>query len=80
MQSQTVTFERLAQARSLLDANDVPRPHILWIDGKGLLAFLTYIGREPYPKDGPIFHDQLYRYNIDTGRFRKVDPRPQGGR
>ena len=67
--------ERLAQVRAMLDENGVPRPHILWIDGRALSDFLQSIGKDPYPKDGRIYPGQLYRYNIDTGRFRKVEPR-----
>lgn len=66
------------QLRALLTENAVPKPHIIWLQGRALLPLLDSIGKEPYPKDGRIFHEQLYRFNLDTGRFRKVDPRPQG--
>ena len=67
--------ERLLQMRAVLLANDVPKPIIIWIHGSALLSLLASIGKERFAKDGPIFHDQLYRFNLDTGRFRRVEPR-----
>lgn len=77
----TATFtqrERQWQLRAVLAENGVPKPAILWIHGRALTAFLASIGKEPFFKDERIHHDQLYRFNLDTGRYRKVDPRPQG--
>lgn len=73
-----VAFERLVQLRACLNENEVPRPHIIWIHGKALIPLLARIGKEPFPRDGMIFHEQLYRFNLDTGRFRKEEPRPRG--
>lgn len=67
--------ERFNQMRSMLEANEVPRPHILWLYGAALIAFLDSIGKQPFFRDGPILHDKLYRYNLDFGRFRQVEPR-----
>src|SRR5438105_3275194 len=69
---------RVGQIRALLLANDIPRPHIIYIEGRCLIPFMESIERKSFPKDGTIFHEQLYRFNLDTGRFRKVEPRLQG--
>ena len=67
--------QRFNQIRAMLEANDVPRPHILWMNGEALVPFLDSIGKQPFFKDGPIVHGKLYRYNLDFGRFREVEPR-----
>lgn len=72
--------ERHWQLRAVLAENGVPKPAIIWLFGKALVPFLASIGKEPFFKDEHIRHDQLYRFNLDTGRYRKADPRPQGDR
>ncbi len=67
--------QRANQVRALLEANGVPRPHILWLSGEALGPFMESIGKVPFFKDGPIEHGKLYRYNLDFGRFREVEPR-----
>lgn len=64
----------LNQMKMLLDENNVPKPHILWIEGRALIPFLQRIGKTPFWKDGEIRPLQLYRYNLETGRFRKAEP------
>lgn len=65
---------QLNQLRALLDENGVPKPHIIWISGRALAPLLEKIGKPPFWKDGAIHPDQLYRYNLCTGRFRKAEP------
>lgn len=67
--------ERMGQLRALLEANGVPKPYIIFLQGKALRPFMESIGKEPFFKDGKIFADEIYRYNMDTGRYRKVEPR-----
>lgn len=66
--------ERLHQIKELFEQNEVPKPYIMWFDGRGLIDFLKSIGKTPVPKDGAIFHNQLYRYNLEINRFRKAEP------
>ena len=73
----TINVPLLNQFRELLNANNVPKPHILWLNGLGLLRVLKLLGREPWERDGPILHSEQYRYNLDTNRFRvALPPRP----
>lgn len=66
--------QRLFQLRSMLDANKVPRPHIMWFRGHELEPFLKTIGKLPYHRDGPIIADQIYKYNVDFHRFYPATP------
>lgn len=66
--------EYLNQLRQLLDANRIPRPHIIWLNGEQLAALMPRIGKVPFPKDGPIVHTQHYRYNLEFNRFYAAQP------
>lgn len=66
--------QRLLQLRNMLDANGVPRPHILWFRGHELPAFLKMVGKEVYFRDGPIIPTELYKYNLDFNRFYVTTP------
>lgn len=65
----------LRQIKLLLEANEVPRPFLIWITGAQLIALLAKIGKPPFYKDGPILHEKLYCYNLDTYRYRTAEPR-----
>ena len=69
--------EQLGQMRALLEANGVPKPYVIFMQGKALRPFIESIGKEIFHKDGRIIADELYRYNIDTGRYRRVEPRAE---
>lgn len=69
--------ERMGQFRALMEANGVPKPYIIFIQGKALKSFMESIGKDAFHKDGKIYHEDLYRLNIDTGRYRKVEPRAE---
>lgn len=71
--------ERHWQIRALLAENGVPKPMILWIQGKALRQLISSMGKDPFFKDGKIYDHEQYRFNLDTGRFRKAEPRPQEG-
>lgn len=66
--------ERHWQVKALLTENDVPSPYIIWLQGRALSPFLSSIGKEPFFKDGRIIPDQLYRFNLETGRYKKAEP------
>jgi hypothetical protein len=76
LESQRTAAQRfaLSQLKMLLEENGVPSPYIVWLDGDALLPLMERLGRPPFWKDGAIVGDQLYRYNVDTGRFRKAEP------
>lgn len=69
--------EYLRQFKDLLGENQVPKPFIIWLHGNALISLFARIGKEPFHRDGAIVHSQLYRFNLDTGRYLKANPRPE---
>lgn len=67
-------LEKLNQLRQCLDANGVPRPHIIWLSGAQLAELLPRIGKIPFHKDGPIIHSQHYKYNLEYNRYYAAQP------
>lgn len=66
--------EKLFQLRQCLDANGVPRPHILWLSGQALAVLMSTIGKTPHPKDGSLKPAQHYKYNLEFNRFYEAQP------
>lgn len=66
--------EKLNQLRQLLDANHVPRPHIMWLNGEQLAGLMRSIGKIPFHKDPPIIYSQHYRYNLEFNRYYAAQP------